>query len=90
MAGQSLRVAIRLAAADRLAEDLKAAMEHRTAIDLATGMIMTQSQCTQDEAVEMLKQASSNRNIKLRDLAESIINARSSANNAKTVTHFED
>lgn len=43
MAGQALRLALRVIAPDLLAEDLKAGMERRTPIDLACGMIMEQS-----------------------------------------------
>lgn len=89
MAGQSLRLAVRIATADLLAEDLKAAMANRTAIDLATGIIMSQSDCSQEEAFTMLKQASQNRNQKLHDIAEEIIKARSGARETTSVTHFE-
>jgi hypothetical protein len=40
MASQILRLALRIGTADPLAEDLKAALETRTAISLACGMIM--------------------------------------------------
>lgn len=72
IAAQALRLALRIAAADTLAEDLKAAMARRTAIDLACGMIMTQNHCNQEEAFAFLQQASQNRNEKLHDVAEGI------------------
>jgi AmiR/NasT family two-component response regulator len=43
-------------------------MEHRTAVDLACGMIMTESDCTQDEAFALLVKASQNRNQKVHDV----------------------
>lgn len=73
IAAQALKISMRIAAADSLAADLKAAMARRTAIDLATGMIMAQSRCTQEEAFTILQQASQNRNEKLHDVAEGII-----------------
>ncbi|MET1036113.1 MAG: ANTAR domain-containing protein, partial [Arthrobacter sp.] len=45
----------------------------RTGIDLATGILMAQNRCGQQEAFEMLRAASSHRNIKIRDLAEQIV-----------------
>jgi GAF domain-containing protein len=89
MAGQALRLANRIATADRLAEDLKTAMDRRTVIDVATGMIMSQNGCTKDEAAEVLIQASSNRNEKLYQVALDIINARS-ATDPRPTAHFED
>lgn len=89
MAGQALRLVVRIAAADLLAADRKAAMEQRTAIDIATGVIMAQSHCSQDDAVAMLLQASQNRNQKLHDVAEGILQR---SNKAQTASHtfFED
>ncbi|WOH20627.1 GAF and ANTAR domain-containing protein [Paenarthrobacter sp. GOM3] len=89
MAAQALRLALRIASADLLAEDLRAAMERRTAIDIATGIVMTESRCSQDEAFEFLIRASQNRNQKVHDLAEGIVAGRSGAT-GKTTTHFQD
>ena len=88
MAGQALRLAVRIAAADQLAENLRAAMESRTAIDLACGIIMAQNRCSHDEAFEILRRGSSTRNQKLRALAEEIVAGFSGAPAA--ATHFED
>lgn len=79
MAGQALRLLVRIATADLLAEDRKAAMEQRTAINLATGIIMGQNNCTQEEAFGMLMHASQTRNQKLRDIAEGIVKKRAGA-----------
>lgn len=67
--------------------DLKLAMESRTTIDLAVGGIMAQNRCSQDEAVGILRRASNDRNIKLRDLAGQIVERISSGT---TNTHFEE
>lgn len=58
MAAQALRLAVRIATANLLAQDLKTAMESRTAIDLATGIIMEQNHCSQGEAFAKLCDAS--------------------------------
>lgn len=88
MAGHALHLALRIAAADQLAENLKAAMESRTAIDLACGIIMAQNRCSHDEAFEILRRGSSTRNQKLHTLAEEIVAGFSGTPAA--VTYFED
>jgi AmiR/NasT family two-component response regulator len=54
---------------------LKAALESRTTIDLAIGIIMGQNRCSQEAAFKILKNASSTRNAKLRDVAATIVAA---------------
>lgn len=88
MAGQALRLALRIATADQLAENLRAAMGSRTAIDLACGIIMAQNRCTQDQAFEILRRSSSTRNQKIHALAEEIISGFSGT--PESATHFED
>ncbi|MFE4543512.1 GAF and ANTAR domain-containing protein [Arthrobacter sp. NPDC056727] len=87
MAGQALHLALRIAAADQLAANLKAAMESRTAIDLACGIIMAQNRCSHGEAFQVLRRGSSTRNQKLHALAADIVAGVSGA--AVAVTHFE-
>lgn len=72
-ASQGFAVALRLATDRETAEDLKAAMSSRTVIDLAVGIIMGQNHCDQDEGFRILRSASNSRNIKLRELATSIV-----------------
>jgi GAF domain-containing protein len=86
LAGRALRLALRIADAQNLAEDLSAAMQNRTTIDLACGVIMAQNRCSQDEAIALLTKASSHRNQKLRDLAAEVL-AR--VNGGSVNTHFE-
>ncbi|GAB3537109.1 GAF and ANTAR domain-containing protein [Arthrobacter tecti] len=85
-AARSLRLAVRIAEHSEMATNLKAAMESRTVIDVATGMIMCQNRCTHDEAVTFLKKASSHRNVKLRELATRIV---ANAGTSHPPTHFE-
>ncbi|MEJ1113239.1 GAF and ANTAR domain-containing protein [Paenarthrobacter sp. CCNWLY172] len=86
-ASKSLRLALKIAQLSDARNDLAAAMQSRTVIDLAVGAIMAQNKCSQEEAFTILRTASSNRNIKLRHLAKSIIAAVSSG---KITTHFEE
>lgn len=72
-ASRSLRLAVRVAQNSEYAADLKAAMESRTVIDIAVGIVMGQSHCGQSEAFEILKKASSHRNMKLRELAGLVV-----------------
>ncbi|BBE24503.1 hypothetical protein MN0502_33860 (plasmid) [Arthrobacter sp. MN05-02] len=53
--------------------NLHSAMQTRTSIDIAIGIIIAQNRCTQSEAFDILKKASNTRNIKLRDLAQNIV-----------------
>lgn len=73
LAGRALRLAVRIGTAQTRAEDLQAAMEHRTSIDLACGVVMAQNRCSQDEAMAILTRVSSNRNQKLRDVAADVL-----------------
>lgn len=85
-AERSLRLAVRIGVKQQHADDLQDAMQNRTVIDLASGIIMGQNRCSQDEAFQILKKASSSRNQKLRDVAESLV--KSVADKAP-VAHFE-
>ncbi|GAA1824477.1 GAF and ANTAR domain-containing protein [Nesterenkonia flava] len=73
MASQVVGIALRIAASQEDAEHRRRAMESRTSINVAVGVIMGQNRCTQEEAFAILQQASSNRNMKLRVLAEELI-----------------
>lgn len=85
-ASTPLRLALRVARLKDKAEHLAAAMESRTTIDLAAGVIMAQNRCSQDEAIEILRTASSARNMKLRDLA---LNVLTTTVDAPVTTHFD-
>lgn len=88
MAGRALSSVLRIATAEEATRNLRAALETRTAIDLACGMLMAQNACGQEEAIGILRRVSSMRNQKLHDLAEEII-SQVSGGHAIT-THFED
>lgn len=81
-----LRIAARLASREEQSSDLRAAMESRTTIDLAMGIVMGQNRCGQDEAFTILRSACSRRNIKLRDLAALLV---ASVGERAPRTHFD-
>ncbi|UWX97475.1 GAF and ANTAR domain-containing protein [Arthrobacter zhaoxinii] len=80
-----VRLAARLAAGGEHSADLRAAMDSRTVIDLAVGIVMAQNRCSQDEAFTMLVSASGSRNIKLRQIAERVVG---SVSETEAQTHF--
>lgn len=85
-AHNTLQLSVRIGTAERRAEDLEAALQSRTAINLACGVIMAQNRCTQAEAMQILTKVSSNRNRKLREVATELIDGLSGGG---IQTHFE-
>lgn len=81
-----VRIAARLAAGEEQSADLRAAMESRTTIDLAMGIVMAQNRCGQDEAFTILRSACSRRNVKLRELAALVV---ASVGEHQPRTHFD-
>jgi AmiR/NasT family two-component response regulator len=66
-------MAVRLADETDLAEHRAQAMQNRTVIDVAIGVIMAQSRCSADEAFDVLRRASNNRNVKLHAVAAELV-----------------
>lgn len=85
-ASRALSLALRFARHRDTEEDLTAALESRSTIAMAIGIIMGQNRCSQEEAFRLLKSASSSRNIKLRELAASLV---ASADPSSEGTHFD-
>ena len=85
-AHNTLHLSVRIKTAQSRAEDLEAAMQSRTAINLACGVIMAQNRCSQAEAMEILTKVSSNRNRKLRDVAAELVAQMSGSS---VSTHFD-
>jgi hypothetical protein len=73
LATKSLQMAINLHAARSLATDLRSALDSRTSINVACGVIMAQNRCSYEEAFSILAKASSHRNIKVRKVAEELL-----------------
>ncbi|MCU1519132.1 MAG: response regulator receiver protein [Pseudarthrobacter sp.] len=87
-ASKALRLAVRISQLAEAKTNLTAAMESRTTIDLAAGAIMAQNRCSQETALKILKIASNTRNVKLRDIAASVV-ASLSQNPSEVRTHFD-
>jgi AmiR/NasT family two-component response regulator len=68
-----LSLALRLASYAALTDQLRSSLASRTVIDQAIGVIMAQERCTQTRAFDLLRSASQNRNVKLRDIAAAIV-----------------
>ncbi|MDQ0095996.1 AmiR/NasT family two-component response regulator [Paeniglutamicibacter psychrophenolicus] len=85
-ARKALLLARRITSKAQVAQDLEAAMESRTAIDPAVGIIMGQQRCSQDEAFTFLSRAASNRNQKPRTVAAGL---EENLNGTGAKTHFE-
>lgn len=72
-ASRSLQLALSMARLRGVDEDLVAAMQSRTIIDMAVGLVMAQNGSSHDEAVRILARASNSRNINLRDVASTVV-----------------
>ena len=87
-ASKGLELVLRIARLQDTRDELKAAMESRTVIDLATGAIMARNKCSQRAAFKVLLRASNTRNIKLHDVASQVVATLSG--NPGAVTHFDE
>jgi GAF domain-containing protein len=84
-ASQLLRMAVHIAHLTATNHHLNQAMSTRTTIDVAAGIIMAQNRCSHDDAMTILKAASSGRNMKLHDIAGAVI---TSLGQQTPTTHF--
>jgi hypothetical protein len=84
---QALRLAVRFSLQTDSATNLRATLESRTVIDMAIGIVMAQNRCNQQTAVRILTEASSNGNVKLRDIAASLVQ---SVGGTAIQTHFQE
>jgi hypothetical protein len=88
VASQALLLALRISQLSDSRDDLAAAMQSRTIIDMAIGAIMAQNRCRRDAAFKILRNTSNNRNMKIRDVATTLIG--SIAGDTDTSARFED
>lgn len=72
-AARPLLLALRISRLRESREDLAAAMQSRTIIDMAIGAIMAQNRCGRDAAFKILRNTSNNRNLKIRDVAAAVV-----------------
>ena len=84
---KALRLAVRVTQLTEDRKHLTTAMESRTTIDVAVGVIMAQNRCSQESALKILKIASSTRNVKLRDVAAAVVATVSE--DPELLTHFD-
>jgi hypothetical protein len=83
-----LRLALRISRLSDARDDLSAALESGTVINLAAGIIMARNRCTRDAAFTALKDASDSRHMKLHDQPAAV--AASVSKDAAVNTHFEN
>jgi len=76
-ASGALTLALRMASCADLNDQLRSSIESRAVIDQALGVIMATEHCPQDRALALLKNISQNNNVRLRDLAASIVTSAS-------------
>jgi GAF domain-containing protein len=88
-ASGALTLALRLASYAALNDQLRSSLASRAVIDQALGAIMAQEHCPQDRAFAILRAASQNRNVKLRDIAAGIV-ASVSGEPPQPPTPFEE
>lgn len=72
-ASRALGLALKIARLSEHRDNLNAALESRTTIATAVGIIMAENRCTGKQAFQILVSASSHRNIKIRRLAQIVI-----------------
>jgi GAF domain-containing protein len=72
-AAGAVALAVKLADQAKLSEDLQQALTSRAVIDRAIGITMAQQCCDAATAFNILRRASQNRNIKLRELVAEIV-----------------
>lgn len=86
-ASKALRLGVRVTQLAKDRDNLVAALESTTSIDLATGIIMAQNDCNQDTAIKVLRSPSNTRNRKLRDVAALLV--ASGGKDPNVITHFD-
>lgn len=86
-ASKMLRSALRITDLKETVRNLYAALEHRTVIESALGVVMGQNNCDHDTAFNILRRAASSRHMKLRDLAASVV--ASVSGDSDILVHFD-
>jgi hypothetical protein len=72
-AAGAVAVAQRIADQTALSQDLRTALANRSIIDQAIGILMSQNRLAAEQAFDVLRRTSQNRNIKLRDVAARLV-----------------
>lgn len=87
-ASRALLLALRISQLSDSRDDLAAAMQSRTIIDIAIGAIMAQNRCGREAAFKILRNTSNNRNMKIRDVAAAVV--ASIAGDTDMTARFEE
>ncbi|MDI3211368.1 ANTAR domain-containing protein [Arthrobacter sp. AL12] len=87
-ASRALLLALRFSQLSDSRDDLAAAMQSRTIIDIAIGAIMAQNRCGREAAFKILRNTSNNRNMKIRDVAAAVV--ASIAGDTDMTARFEE
>jgi GAF domain-containing protein len=87
-ASRALSLALRHELLTEKNDHLHTAMATRRLIDQAIGLVMAQNRCSADEAFDILRRASQNRNVKINKLAAEMIH-NVTGRHAETNTHWQ-
>jgi GAF domain-containing protein len=88
-ASGALALALRMASCADQNDQLRSSIMSRAVIDQALGVIMATERCPQDKAFALLRSVSQNTNVKIRDLAATIV-TRVSGEPPRPAAPFED
>ena len=88
-AAGALTLSLRMASCADQNDQLRSSIVSRAVIDQALGVIMATERCPQDKAFALLRSVSQNTNVKIRDLAATIV-TRVSGEPPKPTAPFED
>jgi GAF domain-containing protein len=88
-AAGALTLSLRMAACADQNDQLRSSIMSRAVIDQALGVIMATERCPQDKAFALLRSVSQNNNVKVRDLAATIV-TRVSGEPPRPTAPFED
>jgi GAF domain-containing protein len=88
-ASGALTLALRMASCNDLNDQLRSSIVSRAVIDQALGIIMATERVPQDKAFALLRTVSQNTNVKLRDLAATIV-TNVSGEPPRPATAFQD
>lgn len=88
-ASGALTLSMRMASCADQNSQLRSSIVSRSVIDQALGVIMATERCPQDKAFALLRRVSQNSNVKLRDLAATIV-TRVSGEPPRPVAPFQD
>ncbi|HET6187590.1 MAG TPA: GAF and ANTAR domain-containing protein [Trebonia sp.] len=89
-ASGALTLELRMASCSDLNDQLRSSLVSRAVIDQALGVIMATERCPQDRAFAVLKTVSQNTNVKIRDLAATIVTSVSGEPPRSSASGFQD